>query len=358
MKSTKKEQLQIIEALSNAKGPSGFEDEAVEVVRQYAAEGLIIEEDRVRNVYLHGEKDGKPIFMLDAHGDEVGAMVQFIRPNGTLNFLPLGGWSASSFPASKVRVRTKSGRWIPGIVAEKPVHFKSANEQGSVLNMADMVIDIGAVSAEDAVQNFGVQVGEPVISDVQWEYDEEHDIMIGKGFDCRIGVAAMLEAQKRLMEEDLEFAVWSVMSSQEEIGDRGIKVAINQVNPEVAICFEGCPADDTFSEGYKIQSGLKKGPMIRFMDRSMIANPRYMRDTIRIAEEKGIPLQTSVRTGGGNNGAVINLEGRGIPVIVIGIPVRYIHSHYGICSYCDYEAAVELAVEVVKQMTREKLAGF
>lgn len=358
MISTKQEQLQVIEALSNAKGPSGFEDEAVDIVRKYAGEGLAIEEDRVRNVYIRGEKTGKPVFMLDAHGDEVGMMVQFIRPNGTLNFLPLGGWSASSFPASRVLVRTKTGRWIPGIVAEKPVHFKSAGEQGSVLDVADMVIDIGAVSSEDAIENFGVQVGEPVVSDVKWEYDEEHDIMFGKGFDCRIGVAAMLEAQKRLQDEELEFDVCALMSSQEEIGDRGIKVAIGQVNPEVAICFEGCPADDTFSEGYKIQSGLKRGPMIRFMDRSMIANPRYMRDTIRIAEEKGIPLQTSVRTGGGNNGAVINLCGQGIPVIVIGIPVRYIHSHYGICSYSDYENAVELAVEVVKQMTVEKLNQF
>lgn len=358
MRSTKEEELRCIEALSNAKAPSGFEDEAVLAVRSFLEPGMHVEEDHLRNVYIYGKKTGKPVFMLDAHGDEVGMMVQFIRPNGTLQFLPLGGWSASSFPASKVWVRNREGRWIPGIIAEKPVHFRSAAEKQALLSPADMVIDIGAVSLEDAVENFGVRIGEPVVSDVQYTYDEEHDIMMGKGFDCRIGVAAMVETLKRLQERELEFDVCAVMSAQEEIGDRGIQVAVEQVCPEVAICFEGCPADDTFSEDYKIQAGIKRGPMIRFMDVSMIANPRYMQDTIRIAAEQGIPLQTSVRSGGGNNGAVINLTGRGVPVIVIGIPVRYIHSHYGIASYEDYEAAVELAVNVVSQMTREKLAGF
>ena len=49
---------------------------------------------------------------------------------------------------------------------------------------------------------------------------------------------------------------------------------------------------------------------------------------------------------------------RGVPVIVIGIPVRYIHSHYGIASYSDFEAAVDLAVAVVEHMTQEKLESF
>ena len=64
--------------------------------------------------------------------------------------------------------------------------------------------------------------------------------------------------------------VVGVLSSQEEVGERGIKVAVNKVQPQIAICFEGCPADDTFTEPYAIQTALKKGPMIRFMDKSII----------------------------------------------------------------------------------------
>lgn len=62
--------------------------------------------------------------------------------------------------------------------------------------------------------------------------------------------------------------------------------------------------------------------------------------------------------GGGNNGAIINTALDGIPVIVVGVPVRYIHSHYGITSYYDFEATVQLATEVVRSMTADIIRSF
>ena len=38
--------------------------------------------------------------------------------------------------------------------------------------------------------------------------------------------------------------------------------------------------------------------------------------------------------------------------------VRYIHSHYGITSYYDFEATVQLATEVVRSMTEEIIRSF
>lgn len=148
------------------------------------------------------------------------------------------------------------------------------------------------------------------------------------------------------------------MSAQEEVGERGVQVAVQNTAPQVAICFEGCPADDTFTEDYAVQTAMKKGPMLRFMDVSMIANPRYMRDTFELAEKLSIPCQASVRAGGGNNGAYVNLTGRGVPVIVIGIPVRYIHSHYGIASYSDFGGSSRLGSGSCEHMTQEKLDEF
>ena len=78
--------LELIAALSDAFGPSGFEDDAVAVMRKYAPDNLTAEEDSLRNLYLRRKtrSEGKPVVMLDAHTDEVGFMVQAIRPNGTL----------------------------------------------------------------------------------------------------------------------------------------------------------------------------------------------------------------------------------------------------------------------------------
>lgn len=131
------------------------------------------------------------------------------------------------------------------------------------------LIDIGAVSAKDAAENFKIRIGEPVVPDVTLEYDEEHDLMFGKAFDCRIGCAALIETLRRLRDEKLDVDVVGVLSLPEEVGERGMKVAVNHIKPQIAICPEGCPADDTFTEPYAVQTAFKKGPMLRFMDKSI-----------------------------------------------------------------------------------------
>lgn len=354
--------LEMIADFSNAKGPSGFEDETVLAARKHIGDGFTTEEDCLRNFYMYRKNNtgNKPIFMLDAHSDEVGFMVHSIRPNGTLRFVALGGWNVGALPSTKVLVRTAEGRWIPGIIAAKPVHFMSAGEKASAgsADIAALSIDIGALNAQDAKETFKIRIGEPIVPDVTLQYDEEHDLLFGKGFDCRIGCAALIETLHRLENEDLAVDVVGVMSSQEEVGERGMKVAVNHVKPQIAICFEGCPADDTFTEPYAIQTAFKKGPMLRFMDKSIICTPRYQRFCLDLAEEKGLPAQSSVREGGGNNGAIVHTSLDGIPSVVIGVPVRYIHTVHGITSYYDFEATVNLAVEIVKSMTADLIQSF
>lgn len=82
---------------------------------------------------------------------------------------------------------------------------------------------------------------------------------------------------KDLKGSDLDVDVVGVLSSQEEIGERGAFVTRDVVKPDIAICFEGCPADDTFTPDYFIQTAMKKGPMLRHFDRSMVTNPRFQR---------------------------------------------------------------------------------
>lgn len=354
--------LNLIADLSNAFGPSGFEDDVFPIAQKYCQDMAEVTDDCMRNIYIRPNdfRGDRPIFMLDAHCDEVGFMVHSIRPNGSIRFINIGGWNLNCLPSSKVLVRNGEGRYIPGIIASKPVHFMSGAERNSAAAPAisDYSIDVGATSAREADEVFKIRIGEPIVSDVQFQYDQERDVMIGKAFDCRIGCAALIETMSRLHGQELDVDVMGVLSSQEEVGERGVKVAVNKVGPRIAICFEGCPADDTFTEPYAIQTALKKGPMIRFMDRSIICNPRYQRYTLDLAAKQGLAVQSSVREGGGNNGAMIHNSLDGIPVIVIGIPVRYIHSHYGIASHFDFEAAVQLAVAVIKSMNQAVIESF
>lgn len=356
----KQTSLRMIARISDASGVSGFEDEAVEAILPYAKILGETSVDSMRNLYLRraGNTRNRPVVQLDAHTDEVGFLVQCIHPEGTLGILPLGGWVSSNVPAHRVRVRTRSGAYIPGLTASKPPHFMTEQERRAPLEMDSITVDVGATSREEAVRDFGVRVGEPVVPEAAFTYQEAHDLMIGKAFDCRLGCAAILDTLGALKQEALSVDVTAAFSVQEEVGARGATVTAQVIRPDIAIVFEGCPADDTCLEPYRVQTALKHGPMLRHIDARMITNPRFQRYALDLAEELSIPVQEAVRSGGSTNGAPIHLTGEGIPVIVIGIPVRYAHTHYGISSWYDYENAVHLAQAVLKRMTPDLISGF
>ena len=356
-----KELIDLARRLANTPGACGFEDEVVAVAREYAQGLGEIREDFLRNLYIYRKenKGDRPVIMIDAHTDEVGFMIHSIKPNGTLRFLPLGSWTKGSVAGIKVRVRNADGKYIPGLVASKPVHFQSAAEKASGLTeLEDMVIDVGATSAQEAIESFRIRIGEPVVPIMTCEYDEEHDILFGRAFDDRVGCAVLLETLRRLEGVELPCDVVGVLSTQEEMGLRSAKVTTNRVKPDLAIAVEGCPADDTFTESYAIQTALKKGPMFRHMDRSLICNPRFQRWVLNLAHEKEIPVQESVRKGGGNNAAAFQTEGRGCPAVVCGIPVRYVHAPNSMSAGCDMENAVRILVEILTNMTPEMIASF
>ena len=360
--SIKQNSIRLIQQLADAPGPSGFEDAVVAAARPYAEELGRVEEDFLRNLYIHrAENTGnKPVVMIDAHSDEVGMIVQSINANGTLRFLPLGGWNPNVLAGCTVLVRNALGQYIPGIIASKPVHFMTPAEKANAgtSDTSGMVIDVGSRSFQETKEVFHIRIGEPVVVDIRFRYDEANDLMFGKAFDCRIGCAALLEAMRRLKGVELPCDVIGVLSSQEEIGHRSSKVAVYNVQPDIGIVMEGCPADDTFLDAYSIQTALRKGPMLRHMDVSAICAPRYQRFALNLAEEKGIPVQEAVRQGGGNNAAEVQTMGHGAPAIVVGIPVRYAHSPNGISCYHDFEAAVQLVVELLKALTPEVIASF
>lgn len=353
--------LKRIQELSDAKGPSGFEEETIAVARRNLEDLCDLEEDRSRNLYIRRRHNtGKlPVVMLDAHSDEVGLMIHSIKPCGTLRFVELGRWSKNTLAGTKVLVRNAGGEWIRGVIAAKPPHFLSEKERqaNQIPEVCDLVIDIGATSKEDAVRNFGIRIGEPAVPAASFAYDQKRDVMSGKGFDCRIGCAVLIETMRRVSEMDLKVDVVGVLSSQEEVGERGCSVSVHKVKPVTAICFEGCPADDTFTEPYAVQTAMRKGPMLRFMDTSVICNPRFQRFALETAEKNDLPVQASVREGGGNDAAVIQLL-EGAPSIVMGVPVRYIHSANCLTTYEDYQSSVDLSVALLRTLDDETIHSF
>lgn len=349
--------ITLIEKLCQARGASGFEDEVLTVVREYCKDFAAFEEDSMRNLYVKPKfnKGNRPLVMLDAHSDEVGFMVQGIKPDGTLRFIPIGGWNEKALPSSSVQVFTPAG-YINGVIAAMSPHLMSAEQKNATPSYDNLVIDVGATSAEEA-EKFGVEVGAPVVPSSKFEYDA-NGVLHGKAFDDRLGVAAMLICLKKLQEVELSVDVIGVVSSQEEVGERGITAVMGRIKPAAAICFEGCPADDTSAPAYMVQDALKGGVMLRHMDRTVICTPRFTKFARETAERAGIKVQMAVRSGGGNNGAYIISANGGTPVIVAGIPVRYIHAFNCLAVMEDVESNVAFGVEITKNLSKDVIKGF
>lgn len=357
---TRTELAAVAAAFSNAKGAPGFEEAVHDVARPLLEPVGQVEEDRMRSLYVRRrENTGRgPVVLLDAHMDEVGFMVHSVCPNGTLRFIPLGGWVASNVPAHRVLVRNAGGVYIPGIVASKPPHFMSEAERNQPVGIEQMVIDVGAGSAREAEEDLGIRIGAPVVPDVEMTYDEERDLLMGKAFDCRLGCAALAETLRGLAGERLQADVVGALSTQEEMGTRGAEVTARTVAPDLAIVLEGCPCDDTFLPPDRVQTRLKGGPYLRHIDRRMITSPRFQRFALELAAREGIPVQEGVRTGGSTNGAPIHLSGRYVPTIVVGIPVRYIHTHYGIASCEDLENTIRLVSALLRSLDAARCGSF
>lgn len=353
--------VKTIEKLSDAFGPSGFEDDVVDIIKEQVEKLGTVQEDCLRNLYLYRKENtgNKSILMLDAHTDEVGFMIHSIKPDGTLKFVLLGGWNRNTLQGTRVLIKNKSNTFIKGIIVGKPPHLiKRMESLTTQQNENELYIDIGARSSEEVKDVFQIERGAFAAPEGFFLYDVKNGLLFGKAFDCRIGCAALIETLKLIEGKTYPFDIVATFTSQEEVGDRGCKLAVNRVQPQIAICFEGAPADDVGVESSSIQTAIKKGLMFRYMDKSIICNPRFMRFILNVAEEEHLPVQTSVRENGGNNGSAIYTAANGVPVVVAGIPVRHIHSAQSIAAMEDFNCAVCIVVKVIERLTVEGVNGF
>lgn len=348
------ETIKMIRDLSNCPGAPGFEDDVLKVIKEYK-EDISCERDSMMNCYLNLEnKDSnKKTLMLDAHLDEVGFMVQSIDEKGLINFIPLGGWVVNNIPAHLVLIKNTEGNYIKGIVTSKPPHFMTEREKEKKLEIVDLQIDVGATSRDEVINDFKVDVAAPIVPFVDFEYNEKNKIMMGKAFDNRLGCAAVIKTLKDLEGEDLDINIVGALATQEEVGTRGAEITSNRIKPDLAIVFEGSPADDVYRDKYTMQAGLGHGPQIRHRDRSYISNHRLIEFAKEIANKNNIKCQHAVRLSGGTNAGKIHLSNEGVPTLVLGIPTRYVHTHYGYASFRDFQDTVSLAVEIAKNLNND-----
>ncbi len=337
--------------LSNAFGPSGFEGEVREVFQKEAAPFGEVSYDNLGGIVVtHHGKEAGPRILLAAHLDEVGLMVRGILPSGYLKVVPLGGWYAPALLAQSVLVRTKKGDQI-GVIGAKPPHYMNEEEKNRQIKIGDLYVDVGASNKEQAAA-LGIEAGDPVVPAVKASLINQSSAIIGKAFDDRVGCGVVLKVLSEL-DRSHPNTVFGAGTVQEENGTKGARTIAALTKPDVCLVLEGTPADDFPEGGSLIQGRLGGGPQIRYFDPSMIANRALVNMVIEEARNLGISFQVTVREGGGTDGTNLQLYEAGVPTVVIGIPVRYAHSHHSIISIADVEATVQLVKVLLSQFNHQ-----
>jgi endoglucanase len=342
----------LLEELTNAFGPSGFEGPVRAIVRRELAPlATSIETDGLGSLIASrkGPADG-PRIMMAAHMDELGMLVKYITAEGYIRFQTLGGWLDQGLINQRYIIQTRKGP-VQGITGLKTPHVMSQAERGRVFERERIFLDVGAASRQDAEERLGIRPGDPIAPDSRFFPLNDGRLYVAKAWDDRVGVAVMIEVMRRLRENPAPNTVYAVATVQEEIGLRGAHTASNIVKPDIGLSIEvGVASDYPGITQDEAQERVGGGPGVFLHDSSMLPNTKLRDLVIDAARDKKIPLQFNLLTGYGEDGAEMQRAHGGAPAINITVPTRYLHNHNGLLSRDDFDRAVDLVTEVVRRL--------
>ncbi len=348
--------LDLIKELALAHGPSGFERDIRDVITKHLAEEAVFSQDYLGSLIC--KKSGlqsSPKIMLPGHMDEIGFMVNSITKNGYLKFVPLGGWWDQVMLAQKVIIKTRLGD-VEGIIGSTPPHLMSAKDKERIVEKKEMFIDVGAKDKEEAENVLGIQLGDPVVPGSDFHVLNGTSKIMSKALDNRLGCALFIDVIKNLQDTAHPNTVYGVGTVQEEVGLRGAVTAANLVEPDICLTVDVAIATDTPGlEKEDSEVRLGNGPVLTLADASLIGNRSLRYFVIDMAKQANIPLQFNTMMGGGTDGGAVHKFGPGVPAVVISIPTRYIHSHYSVFDYIDYEYTLQLLLAIIKSLDPENV---
>jgi endoglucanase len=323
----------LIKKLTEAYGPSGREEEIREIIRT-VVEPLAdeVRVDTMGNLIAvkRGGGGGKRI-MLAAHMDEIGLIISYVDEQGFLRFQPVGGVEVMTLVGGRVQFADGS---VGVISPEKRAEFRKEPE------LANLYIDIGATSRDEAKRRLGEAVGF-----VRNMADLGRRV-VAKALDDRIGCAILVQVLRQLGKSPHD--VYFVFSVQEEVGLRGARTSAYGLEPEVGIAVDITVAADT-PEAKKLAMKLGAGPCIKVMDSGMLAHPGVKNLLIKTAEENDIPYQLEILDRGTTDAAVIQLTQSGVPAGCVSVACRYYHTPSEMVDMEDVQNAVNLLLAMLER---------
>jgi len=277
---------------------------------------------------------------LAAHMDAIGLMVTSIQ-DGLLRFTEVGGVDPRILPGLRVTVHGRKD--LPAIVVQPPDHLLDPGQRGKSVGMDHLFIDTGL---EEKEVNELVRSGD-LASFAQEPMELSSKTIVGHSLDNRISVAALTYCLQELQHMLHPWDVWSVATVQEEETMGGGLTSPFQINPSVAVA-----VDVTFAKGPGANDwrtvGLAKGPTLGW---GANAHPYIHNKFKDVADQLEIPYQKEyIPKHSGTDAYAMQVVAGGLPTMVVGIPLRYMHTPVEMISMKDMERTGRLLAETIVRL--------
>ena len=334
----------MLQKLSKAFGPSGYEDEVRDIIKSEMKNFCDeMYEDCIGNLICHKKGtlvDGKSI-MLTAHMDEVGFIISYITSDGYLKFQTVGGIDPNVLISKKIVIGDSR---VCGVIGTKPIH-QNKDGNGNI-KISDLFIDIGVKSKEDALKY--VSTGDYACFDS--EYVEFGDGFVkAKALDDRVGCYNIINIAKRKPGADIYY----VFAVQEEVGHRGAIVASKKIDPAFAIILEGTTCSDVpGTDEFGFSTHIGEGVALSMRDGGCYSDVELTSEIKEFAVKNEIKCQYKQTTLGGNDASAVQLSNNGVKVAALSVPCRYIHSQSNVAKLCDIKAMEELLYTFIESKVK------
>ena len=313
--------------------------------------------DRLGNLVAHFPGTG-PSVMLFTHMDQLGFFVRRIEPDGMLRLERMGGVPERALAAQEVLICVGEGRDITGVIANKSHHATAPDEKYKVLPYAEIYVDAGMTSADQA-DAAGIRIGTPVVYAPSATM-LANDRVSGTSIDDRAGCAVLLEMARKLKDRTGGPPVHLAFTVQEEFNLRGALPLAQKLLPDIAIQIDLTLATDTPDMASKGDVKLGGGPgmsMYSFHGRGtlngVIPHPAMVHLFETTASDEKTPLQRCANVGVLTDLSYVQLVGEGVASIDMGFPMRYSHSARELCDLADLVALTNLLDAAIRRIGPE-----
>jgi len=343
------ELLEVIKDMISVSGLSGFEKPIREII-QRTWEPLTDDLSLSKIGSLHGLKLGcgtepRHRILISAHMDAIGMMVTDIK-DGLMHVTEIGGIDSRILPGQPVIVHGREA--LPGVVIQPPAHLLPASASDGPVAMKYLLVDVGLHASEVTEK---VRVGDTV-SFAQEPLELTGEALSGHTLDNRVSVAATTLCLDLLQSRRHEWDVWAVASAQEEETLGGAFTSPFDIRPDIAIVIDVCFAKGPGSSDWRSLPfgegvGIGYGPNI---------HPLLYDALEAKAKALEIPYQRDLMPGmSGTDAMAVQIVAEGIPCVVLGIPLRYMHTPVETVSIKDIRRAGRLMAEYIADLTSETL---